>query len=75
MICEFHWTWETIDEMTIPQLNAIDSYWQRHPPIHILIPAYMGFKPEESTKEGEVKGDLDSLAGLFGSAPGLSIES
>jgi len=38
------WTWEQVDQLTIPRLNALTAYWQRHPPMHILLAAYVGYK-------------------------------
>ena len=37
------WTWEYIDQnMTLPRLTALNKYWQKYPPVHCLIAAYLG---------------------------------
>jgi hypothetical protein len=36
--------WEQIDQLTLPRVEALTAYWQRHPPAHILLAAYVGFK-------------------------------
>jgi hypothetical protein len=44
MVC-MGWTWEQVDQLTLPRLNALTAYWQRHPPTHILLAAHVGYKP------------------------------
>ena len=42
--------------MTLPRLYALNKYWEIHPPAHILVAAYMGYKPCEQTNSNV--GDL-----------------
>ena len=30
--------------MTLPRLAALNAYWQDHPPTHMLLAAYVGYK-------------------------------
>jgi hypothetical protein len=58
------WTWEYIDsEMTLPRLYSLNKYWERHPPTHILLAAFMGVKPKEKKELS-----LDELIAEFGAA-------
>jgi hypothetical protein len=44
------WTWDHIEaELDIPRLSALSSYWRVHPPMHVLLAGYVGFKPPEVT--------------------------
>lgn len=31
--------------MTIPRLAAMSRYWKQHPPMHVLLAAYVGYEP------------------------------
>jgi hypothetical protein len=38
-------TWDEIAEtMTMPRFNAMQDYWQRHPPIHVLVAGLAGYR-------------------------------
>jgi len=56
------WTWEQVETgMTVPRFQALARYWQRHPPLHLMVAAYLGIRPEPRPK-----GDLGDLLALFG---------
>lgn len=77
LMAEFHYTPSQIDEeMTLPLLKELDDYWAEYPPVHMLIPSYMGYKPKNKAKvkPGEVSGDLDGLLDLFGSSKGIAVK-
>jgi len=39
------WTWEYIDDhMTMPRFNAMQRYWSKHPPLHILAAGMAGYR-------------------------------
>lgn len=45
------WTPKQIDEdTTIDQIVALNKYYEDHPPIHILVAAYMGYKQNVKTQ-------------------------
>ena len=40
-------TWDQIDnDWDIPRLRAMNKYWKRYPPLHILVQAFMGELPD-----------------------------
>jgi hypothetical protein len=39
--------------MTLPRLYALRRYWTRHPPVHLLVAAFVGYKPPEPELEPE----------------------
>lgn len=43
-------TWDQVlDDLDLIRLQAINQYWADHPPTHILVAAYLGIKPKNST--------------------------
>ncbi len=34
-----------MDALTLPRLAALNRYWADHPPVHLMIAAYLGIKP------------------------------
>lgn len=41
------WTWDYVeDTLTTPRLNALYEEWRLHPPLPLMIAAYLGIKPE-----------------------------
>ncbi|MBV7492966.1 hypothetical protein KW837_01630 [Pseudomonas sp. PDM24] len=39
------------------------DYWRHHPPVHVLVAGYMGYKPEEQvTNAPDLATNLASLA-------------
>ena len=44
------WSWEYIDDsMTLPRLSAINSYQKAHPPLHIMVAAYLGVNKDKAS--------------------------
>lgn len=42
------WTWDYVAEhVDLPRLQALNKYWAGHPPVHVMVAAYLGVKPEE----------------------------
>jgi hypothetical protein len=56
------WSWDQVDALTIPRYRALARYWERFPPVHLLLRALVGYQPRQST--GRVAG-----AAAFASAP------
>ncbi len=48
--------------MTLPQVLELTAYWHSHPPVHLLLAAWLQYKPKASTT-----GAVDALLAL---APG-----
>lgn len=40
------WDWDAIDQgMTMSRLRSLRDYQSKHPPTHLLVAAYLGYKP------------------------------
>ena len=37
-----------IDQVTLWDLNDLFEYWQNHPPVHVLVAAYLGIDDKNS---------------------------
>lgn len=38
--------------MDLPRVQSLSAYWQQHPPMHILLAAYVGYQaPEQIAPE------------------------
>ena len=56
------WTWDYVEEhMTMPRLKALHEEWRRHPPVPLMIAAYLGIKPQE---EGTTEELLERIAAV-----------
>lgn len=48
------WTWDYIAEhVDLPRLAALNTYWDNHPPVHVMVAAYLGIKPATASASGE----------------------
>lgn len=68
------WTWDTVlSELDLPRLAALNLYWESHPPVHILIAAYMGVKPKQAinpiTKTEITSDQIDMLGDNLAMGP------
>lgn len=46
------WTWDYISEhVDLPRLAALNDYWSVHPPVHVMVAAYLGIGAETKPKE------------------------
>jgi len=50
--------------MTLPRLYSLSDYWRKHPPTHLLVAGFFGYKAREIEKEAE-EASLDDLIGAF----------
>jgi hypothetical protein len=49
--------------MDLPRLYAMNDYWQQHPPVHIMVAAYLGIKPAATSNiSTPVQNDESELA-------------
>lgn len=49
------WTWDYVEEtLTIPRLKSLQSEWQKHPPVPLLLAAVYGIKPEKQWTHAEL---------------------
>jgi hypothetical protein len=60
-----------IDQVTLWEANELFEYWQNHPPVHVLVAAYLTGGKRSSTHTGQNRNKLDELvqaiSGLGGS--------
>lgn len=50
--------------MTLPRLYALNNYWMDHPPIHVLVAAYLGAgadKPKKARTMDEMIADFSGM--------------
>jgi hypothetical protein len=49
------WTWDEADEqLDLPRLKSLNAYWEKAPPAHLLIGAYLGVGGSKD-EPGEVR--------------------
>jgi hypothetical protein len=48
------WRWSDIDEMTLPQVQALLDYWVDNPPLHIIAKHFAGYE-RKSVADDEAK--------------------
>lgn len=41
--------------MDLPRLLALQAYWADHPPLHLMVKAYLGIKPKEKEEPGRLE--------------------
>ncbi|BBE50829.1 hypothetical protein OYT1_ch1272 [Ferriphaselus amnicola] len=73
------WSWDTIDrEMDLMRLAALNHYWDRHPPLHLMVQSYLGIKPVSRSSASwqreadNTERDVQEFAEMFTAAGGLS---
>ncbi|QMT41238.1 hypothetical protein [Neisseria shayeganii] len=49
------WTWDYVAEnIDLPRIQHLSEYWRRHPPVHILVASYIGYRaPDPATLAAE----------------------
>lgn len=52
------------EQWDFPLLEAMSAYWTNHPPVHLLMAAHVGFKPEP-----EKAADISELLANFDMRP------
>jgi hypothetical protein len=68
------WTWEYVGKhMTIPRLNKMTEYWDRHPPVHLMVAGFMGYEGEAPAQKvgPDNPGKLSDLVREFGALGGI----
>lgn len=64
--------------MTLPRVYAMTQHWQDHPPLNLMVQAYLGIKPDKSppaTPQGPVSNNSGDLLGLFQAAGGRVVQN
>jgi len=47
--------------LTVPRLKALHAEWRLHPPLALMVAAYLGIKPEEQGTPDELVQRLQGL--------------
>jgi hypothetical protein len=46
--------WDELENsLTWQRIEALYEYWRKHPPAHVLVAGYLGYKPPEKPKSIE----------------------
>jgi hypothetical protein len=46
------WTWREVEtELDLPTLAALSTYWRAHPPVHLMVAAYLGLGEKPKAPE------------------------
>ncbi|MBB6251712.1 hypothetical protein [Nitrospirillum iridis] len=57
--------WDDVErQFTLPRYQALWRYWRHHPPVHLMVAAYLGLAPDGPPPTGEV--GLAELLATFG---------
>lgn len=57
--------WDTIGEQfDLPRLEAMNAYWRTHPPLHLMVAAYLGIGNSKDRLQEE-EPDLLMMLGQF----------
>ena len=64
-------TWDQVqDQLDLPSLGALTSYWEGSPPLHVMVASYFGIEPKKKTDSGPKVNDEKTLAELMAAFPG-----
>jgi hypothetical protein len=55
--------------MTLFDVEELGEYWASHPPVHLMVAAFLGVKPERGGKSG--RGQAERVDQLRAEAPHL----
>lgn len=73
------WSWDTIDrEMDLIRFAAMSRYWDRHPPLHLMVQSYLGIKPVvrssalRQRETANTEQDVQEFAEMFSAAGGIN---
>lgn len=62
-------TWDQVqDQLDLPALAALNKYWQRLPPLHVMVAAYFGIKDPAETSDAPAMSEAD-IGALIASIP------
>jgi len=57
------WTWDYVeDTLTVSRLQALHKEWKRHPPLALMVAAYLGITPPEEKSGEELLQRLQAMA-------------
>ena len=56
---------QVLDQLDLPSLKGFTTYWESHPPIHLMAAAYFGIEPKTGTANAPRVNDDATLASLM----------
>lgn len=56
---------EVLDQLDLPALAALTRYWHRHPPVHVMVAAYVGYKGDDEPKAESSEAAIEQLMAAF----------
>ncbi len=65
------WTWDYVEwNVDLPRLRSLQKYWGQNPPVHMLVAAYMQYKPSQGAKSKPSESVTDDqFAALMAAVP------
>jgi hypothetical protein len=58
--------------MDLPRLEVMNAYWKKHPPLHLMVQAFLGIGEKTTSQEsGEDQPDLATVLAQFPQAGAL----
>lgn len=51
--------------MDLPRLYAMNDYWDSHPPMHVMVAAYLGIKPKNTKATENDPAEIEALLGML----------
>lgn len=69
MIHALGWTWSQAEaELDLHRLAALTRHWTAHPPVHLLVAAYLKYEPPKPITRAE---DAPEVAQILAATPTL----
>ncbi len=57
---------EVLDQLDFPALQGFTDYWRSHPPVHVMVAAYLGIEPQSKPSDKPREVDESTIAELMG---------
>jgi hypothetical protein len=58
------------EHVDLPTVDALKAEWDRHPPVHHLVAAYLDYKPPVAQTSARTEtGDIEDFLTEFGNVP------
>lgn len=72
MVASTGMPWDRVeDELDIPRLAAMNEHWRKHPPVHIMVAAYLGYEPKAQKRESvNSPEEIEKLIAMMGGIQG-----
>ena len=69
------YSYPAIDDMELPDAIELFNYWSEHPPVHLMVAAYLGVKSQSpKLKQDEQDSAVSQFIGLLGMGNQIAID-